>query len=80
MHYPLVHSDDIGEIIGNFHGIPVRVWDAKASAAREARETRLVIYNNRKSEAKANAVVADHEYIDAFGIIQPDGSLVEATA
>jgi hypothetical protein len=78
--YPFVHSDEIGEIIGNFHGIPVRAWDKKASEVRELAETRLLIYNNRKSEAKAQqqATVANHEYVDAYGIIQPSTALTAA--
>ena len=73
--YPLVHNDDLGEIIGNFHGIPVREWNAEASAARQLTETRYLIHLNRNIEAKAKAqqspVVSDHEYIDGMGIIQP---------
>jgi hypothetical protein len=77
--YSLVHNDDLGNIIGDFHGIPVRGWDAKASAAREVTETRRLIYINRMIDAKAKAAqqatVGDHEYIDAMGIIQPNNAL-----
>jgi hypothetical protein len=78
MDYPFVHVDDLGEIIGNFHGIPVRSWDAKASAARECRDIRLTIYNNHKAEMKQQATVADHEHVDIFGIIQPNTAQVAA--
>jgi hypothetical protein len=70
--YPFVHSEEVGEVIGDFHGIPVRSWDAKGSAVRAVLETRRIIEGNRRSEAKAAGnFTKDHEYVDLAGIIQP---------
>ena len=76
-----VHNDDLGDVIGFFHGIPVRGWDAKATRVREETEVRVRIYARKQYEmqhaesAEAEApfqyVVPDHEYINGMGIICP---------
>lgn len=42
-----VHLDDIGEIVGEFYGTPVRLWNASASRTREdADMIRRLDYNH----------------------------------
>lgn len=65
-----VHNDDLGEVIGFFHGIPVRSWDAKATDARDLADTRRIIAINHAFDAKA-VEVPDHEFIDPSGFIRP---------
>ena len=48
-----VHADDIGEVIGIFHGSPIREWYPTSAAVREINETerRLAIARARKELA-----------------------------
>lgn len=69
-----VHNDDLGEIVGSFHGIPVRKWYAKSTAVREVVEVRRRISIRKAMEEEAPLPVLalpDHEYVDARGIICP---------
>ena len=74
-----VHNDDLGEIIGNFHGIPVRSWNKKATRTRELVETKRLIAINRFIDMSAEVAgieklavaVPDHEFVDNMGFIRP---------
>jgi hypothetical protein len=34
--YDSINSDDLGEVVGEFHGVPVRAWDKRSTRKREA--------------------------------------------
>jgi hypothetical protein len=78
-----VHNDDLGRIIGYFHGIPVREWDAKATRVREITDVKRRIKERQLADAdRAEAgetayqyVVPEHEVVDAHGIIRPKAQL-----
>lgn len=78
-----VHNDDLGEIVGNFHGIPVRNWDAKATKTRDEADTIQRIADNAESLARRTEngeecfvyQVPDHEFVDKYGFIRPNHEL-----
>lgn len=35
-----IHSDDLGEVVGDFHGTPIIGWNPQTTAEREDRDMR----------------------------------------
>jgi hypothetical protein len=35
-----IHSDDLGDVVGDFHGTPIRQYDSRATEAREQADAR----------------------------------------
>ena len=46
-----VHADDMGEIVGEFYGTPIRLWHASDSRRREDFDMIQRIEANRATEA-----------------------------
>ena len=46
-----IHSDDIGEVVGSFHGTPIVQVDFKAAEDREARAQDRIAAKVREAEA-----------------------------
>ena len=46
-----VHADDIGEIVGEFHGTPIREWYPTEAALREYADAAWRIAVGRAGEA-----------------------------
>lgn len=58
-----IHSEDMGEIVGEFYGTPIRQWNALESRKREDADLIQRLESNRASEARilAEGVPADTE-------------------
>jgi hypothetical protein len=47
-----VHSEDMGEVVGEFYGTPIRQWNASESRKREDADLIQRLESNRASEAR----------------------------
>lgn len=47
-----VHSEDMGEVVGEFYGTPIRQWNASESRKREDADLIQRLDRNRASEAR----------------------------
>jgi hypothetical protein len=63
--YEETHSDDLGNVIGNFDGNPVRAWDRTQPAVRAELDIKVWEWPRKPYRA------ASHEYVDCLGIIRP---------
>ena len=53
-----IHSEDIGEVVGDFHGTPIVQVDFKAAEDREARAQDRIAAKVREAEAQRKEEVA----------------------
>jgi hypothetical protein len=44
----VVHSDDLGEIVGSFYGTPVRLWYPEETSLRDRIDGYRVIMENKQ--------------------------------
>lgn len=50
-----IHSDDIGGVVGKFHGIPVNEWCPESSFIRENEDMRLrIILGKERNEVSVS--------------------------
>jgi len=47
-----IHVDDMGEIVGEFYGTPIRQWNASASRKREDADLIIRLEQNRASNER----------------------------
>ena len=53
-----IHSEDIGEVVGDFHGTPIVQVDFEAAAEREARAQDRIAAKVREAAAQRKEEVA----------------------
>lgn len=56
-----IHADDLGSIVGEFHGEPVREWDRTTSIDRADRDARLSVKMRTGDSLPHPKMVADLE-------------------
>lgn len=47
----IVHSEDLGDIVGDFHGTPIRLWYPEETELRQRVDSYRIVIENRQREA-----------------------------